>query len=145
MRTAFGLALARLPLLLLLWKAELSQAKDECQPITWGEADASEDAFFDPLPPMPDQFAKFGPGGPKVGDLECQLYTSTDQEVNYFTCTEIAQYGRISNDEFFLWNPELKPDCSNIKSWSWYCIAGGKCMPITFRDFATTVKEKHKG
>lgn len=75
---------------------------------------------------MPDQ--NFGPDGPKAGDFICGFYIPTKDEANYWTCSKLAQIAGIENEDFFAWNPELKPDCSNIKTFTWYCVDGCKTL-----------------
>lgn len=117
-------------LLYILSKSKAVYAKDKCQPVTWGKRDLSSVSSASELPPLPDQSAKFGSDGPKAGDLVCRFYIPTKQDVNYYTCTALAQTAGIENEEFFSWNPDLKTDCSNIQSWNWYCVDG--CRSLTY-------------
>lgn len=113
--------------LLLLLNIQAVLAKNECQPVTWGDRSARAPRSVDPVPPLPDQTLNWGPNGPKTGQLVCTFFFPTPEEVNYYECTRVAQIGRIEVEDFFAWNPQLKPDCSNIQPSTWYCIHGCKC------------------
>ncbi|KAJ6783591.1 hypothetical protein PWT90_10348 [Aphanocladium album] len=119
-------AYSLLPLLLyVLSTSQVVHAKDKCQPVTWGKRDLNSRSSTNQLPPIPDQSAKFGPDGPKAGDLVCRFYIPAKADVNYYTCMALAQIANIDNEDFFAWNPDLKTDCSNVKPWTCDdCIAG---------------------
>ncbi|PVH95053.1 carbohydrate-binding module family 18 protein, partial [Periconia macrospinosa] len=58
------------------------------------------------------------------GDIVCRYTSSTSANVNYYTCTELANFYDITVQEFFQLNPLVNPDCSNIKPSTEYCVAG---------------------
>lgn len=49
--------------------------------------------------------------------------------VNYYSCTEMADHYVTLLDDFFLFNPELKRDCSNIQPNTQYCVKGCQSKP----------------
>jgi hypothetical protein len=49
-------------------------------------------------------------------------------DINYYTCTELAQDYGISVAKFFKLNPKVLPDCSNIQANTDYCVAGCECL-----------------
>ncbi|KAH8698048.1 hypothetical protein GQ44DRAFT_744344 [Phaeosphaeriaceae sp. PMI808] len=58
------------------------------------------------------------------GEINCRSWVDTDEDVNYYTCTAIADRFQITNEKFFMLNPEIKADCSNIVPLTTYCVAG---------------------
>jgi hypothetical protein len=61
-----------------------------------------------------------------VGDAVCRYTSKTPAAVNYYICSQFADYYRITISKLFQVNPSLDPDCSNIKPNTEYCVAGCK-------------------
>jgi hypothetical protein len=61
-----------------------------------------------------------------AGDLVCRLPGRTYADVNYYTCTQLANKYGITIEKFFMLDPGLDPDCGNIKPYTDYCVAGCK-------------------
>ena len=102
-------------------------AKDECQPSTWSNYHARRADATMTSPAEPEYtFSNEGTEDPKPGDVVCYSYSRTYDKVNYFSCQELADYHDLYVEEFFMWNPEIKPDCSNIRPYTFYCIGGCK-------------------
>lgn len=59
-----------------------------------------------------------------VGDVVCRYTTTSASSVNYYTCTEIADYYGITLDKFLLLNPSLNRECDTIQPSTEYCVAG---------------------
>lgn len=72
------------------------------------------------------------------GQVNCR-YTDTteDMDINYYTCTALAIKYDISVETFFLLNPDLKTDCSNIQPGTDYCVQG--CKISSYTTWATCV------
>jgi len=83
--------------------AHLASAADDCQPWTWS-------AKRDVVP----------------GKVVCRYTLNSGKEVNYYTCTELANKYDISIELFFTLNPEVDQDCKTIKPNTEYCVAGCK-------------------
>jgi hypothetical protein len=65
---------------------------------------------------------------PTTSQVNCRYANDTgDMDINYYTCTAMADRYGITTDIFFLLNPSLKTDCSNIKADTDYCVSGCKC------------------
>ncbi|KAH6609995.1 carbohydrate-binding module family 18 protein [Trichoderma cornu-damae] len=64
-------------------------------------------------------------GNITAGTVNCRYAGSTEgMDISYYTCSALAaQYG-ISVDTFFMLNPDLDPDCGNIKADTDYCVSG---------------------
>jgi hypothetical protein len=60
------------------------------------------------------------------GDVVCRYETTTLSEVNYYTCTELANKYSISVEKFFQLNPSVDKECDTIKPNTNYCVAGCK-------------------
>ncbi|KAH6865254.1 hypothetical protein BKA58DRAFT_367397 [Alternaria rosae] len=58
------------------------------------------------------------------GQIVCRYTLTSPSEVNYYTCTELADRYDISIDKFFQLNPDLDRDCEAIKPNTDYCVAG---------------------
>ncbi|KAI8952346.1 hypothetical protein F4801DRAFT_577509 [Xylaria longipes] len=121
----------------------LATAADTCSPWTWANNVARTAAPAATAEPT----VTFVPSGDHVanikratvmGDIVCRFPGRTYADVNYYTCTELANKYEISLKEFFMLNPGLDPDCGNIKPYTVYCVDGfieplrandGKCGP----------------
>ncbi|KAI1394610.1 hypothetical protein F4819DRAFT_501693 [Hypoxylon fuscum] len=55
---------------------------------------------------------------------DCQPSTCTHDNVNYYTCTQLAERYDITVEMFFTLNPDLDPDCGNILPNTDYCVEG---------------------
>ena len=60
------------------------------------------------------------------GDVVCRYETTTLQEVNYYTCTELARKYSITVEKFLTLNPSVNQNCDTIKPNTKYCVAGCK-------------------
>lgn len=59
------------------------------------------------------------------GEINCRYAANTgNTDINYYTCTALARKYGISVKGFFRLNPELSPDCGNIKANTDYCVDG---------------------
>ncbi|KAK1989604.1 hypothetical protein LX36DRAFT_648975 [Colletotrichum falcatum] len=99
----------------------LAFAGNECQPATWSKAGLRE------TPSPKTRVAsvnKIVLGAAKPGEVNCRYASQTGRDVNYYTCTQLAEKYEISVEKFFLINPTLEPDCSNIEPNTEYCVAG---------------------
>ncbi|KGO66431.1 hypothetical protein PITC_067270 [Penicillium italicum] len=98
-------------------------AKDECQPYVWGDPSharslrTEDDNDSDP---------------PKAGEINCRKEGTSPSSVNYYTCTQMANDNQISVETFFLINPALKKDCSDIQANKGYCVDGWSTAPPVF-------------
>ncbi|KAL0934897.1 uncharacterized protein CTRU02_209488 [Colletotrichum truncatum] len=103
-----------LPLLmLLLISLRTARADDECRDHQWG------------------RLANAGPMAvPEVGDIVCRSNGTSRAVVGYYSCKEMADFYLISVERFFMLNPLLKEDCSNIEPNKPYCVAGFKQPPL---------------
>lgn len=125
-------SLIRAILLQVLLFSSLSSATGSCQPHTWTKTGlSSADAHVATVTPEPAAFAtvvsKFDNTNPRrfaAGDLHCREWSWPQKEVNYRTCAEIADYYDITIEDFFFLNPELKSDCSDIRTGYEYCVRG---------------------
>ena len=60
------------------------------------------------------------------GEINCRYSTFSSANVNYYTCTELAEWYYITVEEFFKLNPTINKECSNIKPNTEYCVEGCK-------------------
>ncbi|KAK4125682.1 carbohydrate-binding module family 50 protein [Parathielavia appendiculata] len=113
----------RLAVVLLPLAPSLVSTQDEsdCQPYRWdfGGLKMRED----PADPLPTQGT---PIPVALGEVNCRYWTTTPAEVNYYTCSQMAQRYSISNDVLFNLNPGLARDCSNVQPKTDYCVRGCK-------------------
>ncbi|KAI1181459.1 carbohydrate-binding module family 50 [Nemania serpens] len=125
----------------------LATAADTCSPWTW----TNEAARTAAPAARPEPTVTFVPAGSHVanmiaavrpvataGELVCRYPGRTNADVNYYTCTQLANKYGITIEKFFMLNPGLDPDCGNIQPNTMYCLAGyieplraydGKCGP----------------
>lgn len=135
---------------LLLLILSLIVAADECQPATWenlalraatvatitGNATAADcgctstlptSSSSSPAPPKPSKAASVARmGNVKAGEINCRAWSRPQTDVNYYTCTTLADKYEISVDKFFMLNPDVNTDCGNIQTNMLYCVAGCK-------------------
>ncbi|KAF1842320.1 carbohydrate-binding module family 18 protein [Cucurbitaria berberidis CBS 394.84] len=105
----------------------LTVVADDCQPATWvkaGNFARANNLAATSTTPTPVPSATSSSTVPKAGEINCRSWGKTYDTVNYYTCTEISNKYQITTDFFFSLNPTLKPDCSNIKPQSRYCVDG---------------------
>lgn len=79
-------------------------AADDCQPWTWNSKRDST-----------------------PGQVNCRYTLTSPEQVNYYTCTELANEWDISIDKFFMLNPDLDRECKTIKPNTEYCVSGCEC------------------
>lgn len=60
------------------------------------------------------------------GSVNCRYTTTSGTDVNYYTCKQMSDDYYITVEKFFLLNPTVDKECSNIKSKTEYCVEG--CM-----------------
>jgi hypothetical protein len=122
------------------------QASNECAPVTWlrGEFEkrealtsvtsvnsaSSSAALASTASPRPVTISPLLTTGPiPAGQVNCRYTVNTgeeDMDINYYTCTALATRYLIKVETFFVLNPGLKTDCSNIQPDTDYCVAGCK-------------------
>ncbi|OAQ77785.1 CFEM domain-containing protein [Purpureocillium lilacinum] len=134
LRAAALAGLVHIQLLTLSTLVAPAVAKDECQPYSWGDP---THGFA--LKMANKAAADDGDGAPpKAGEVNCRQQSTSPSSVNYYTCTEMADEHDISVETFFVINPKLKKDCSDIQPNTKYCVNGfieplraydGKCGP----------------
>ena len=61
---------------------------------------------------------------PNPGDIVCRYVSITGEEVNYHTCTGLAQRYSINIENFFLLNLADDKECKAIKPNTEYCVDG---------------------
>jgi hypothetical protein len=100
-------------------------ASDDCQPATWTDnkrRDAASNRRRDnatmTLPSL------ISTGNVTTGEVNCRYSATTGSNVNYYTCTQLADRYGATIDLFFILNPTLEPDCSNIQPKTEYCVDG---------------------
>ena len=114
------------------------QAASDCKPWRW-DADGrplrgnwnQEKAVAEDNDDGPNE----PPARLKPGDVNCREGFSAHDPVTPDSCASLARFGGISLKKFFILNPTLKEDCSNIIADTQYCIGGcrwKKKRPIHF-------------
>ena len=102
-------------------------AADDCQPSTWAAQDDIHVLGAATSPPGPKITRHAESKNPKnvgPGDVNCRFWVPTGEDVNYYTCTELAEKYEITVEKFFELNPDVKDDCSNLKPNTEYCLDG---------------------
>lgn len=126
-------------------------AADDCAPVEWQPGDF-EDRFkiatFTSHPESSRLSEVQGSSAPSIpsgdpvaislavdgrnitsGKVNCRYSANTkDMELNYYTCTVLSRKYGITTDTFFMLNPELEPNCSNIRANTDYCVSGCKWL-----------------
>ena len=139
-------SLSLLPLALPLLSLPLAAA-DDCQPVTWTKIrnkarDVATGAAASPpaatelaaaadfqVPGTHEPYlVRRDPATIQPGDFVCRLWIESDEEVNYWTCSDMAARFQLTREQFFEMNPNLLPDCSNIEPETDYCVRG--CMSM---------------
>lgn len=98
-------------------------AADTCQPATWTEPGVARRAEATPTRSFKASRSVANVGSVQPGQINCRLWEATYDDVNYYTCTALADKFSITVDEFFMFNPEIDPDCGNIEPYTKYCVA----------------------
>lgn len=112
----------------------LAIAANHCQPVTWPNIQYSErisvqredSADYPGSNATVEYHSIISTGNVTVGEINCRYSALTGNDVNYYTCTQLADKYDISNEAFFKINPKLLPDCSNIQPDTLYCVRGCK-------------------
>lgn len=93
-----------------------------------GPSTASSASAASTLPVVPfTSKSIISTGDVTAGEVNCRYSSDTeDMEINYYTCTALANKFGITTNKLFLLNPDLETDCSNIKADTEYCVAGCK-------------------
>lgn len=60
------------------------------------------------------------------GEINCRYSAFSSDNVNYYTCTELAEWYYITIEDFFQLNPTIDKECSNVKPNTEYCVQGCK-------------------
>lgn len=60
------------------------------------------------------------------GEINCRYSAFSLDNVNYYTCTELAEWYYITIEDFFKLNPTIDKECSNVKPNTEYCVQGCK-------------------
>jgi hypothetical protein len=63
------------------------------------------------------------------GQVNCRYTTTTRADVNYYSCTQMSDDYYITIEKFFILNPTVNKECSNVKANTEYCVDGCMCMP----------------
>ncbi|OIW32726.1 hypothetical protein CONLIGDRAFT_276828 [Coniochaeta ligniaria NRRL 30616] len=102
-----------------LWTSS-TVASNECKPHRWSyDTNGDMVPVFAAVPSaMPSQAAI------QPGEINCRLNFATSVAVNSRTCTELADNFGTRRELFFVLNPALEPDCSNIQPLTEYCVIG---------------------
>lgn len=102
-------------------------AADTCQPSTWIKVAKRAAPTLAASPIIkPKAVTKIVLGTAEPGEVNCRYARQTGSDVNYYTCTELAERYEITVEEFFVINPGLKKDCSDIQPNTEYCVDGCK-------------------
>ncbi|WPG99491.1 Hypothetical protein R9X50_00230600 [Acrodontium crateriforme] len=120
--------------------ASVTVASSDCAPSTWQPGQYKRDVtptsslltsstvIISPL---------ITSGNISVGQVNCRYAANTEgMDINYYTCTELAQDYGIDVATFFKLNPTVLLDCSNIKANTDYCVAGYPAMGFAVRHTA---------
>lgn len=108
--------------LLLSFIVSLAAAGNDCQPSTWTRL-SNRDVRPTSAPTVKaSSVTKIG--NITTGEINCRFWIATESDVNYYTCTQLADTYQITIEKFFLLNPDVSPDCSNIQADTEYCLDG---------------------
>lgn len=139
-RSHTGVGLLLLTLVCLFSSSILAQTRGD-----YHDYESQDDT--DQLPPLPDHSTTCPPR-PEPGDLVCNDYLHTDEDVyGWFTCMELVHKASISFDGLLALNPTLDEDCSNIQPLSWYCVEACKltAQPTHTHVFSMTIAHHETG
>ncbi|KAA8622148.1 hypothetical protein SMACR_09577 [Sordaria macrospora] len=123
--------------LALFHLASTVRAKNECQPIYWNPGQfekrtldnttiSGSPAATSTAVPVPVPISNLTSSGyVPPGQVNCRYTASTeDMDINYYTCTYLANRYGISVEAFFKLNPTVHSDCGNIEADTEYCVRG---------------------
>ncbi|KAH6619420.1 hypothetical protein B0J18DRAFT_492231 [Chaetomium sp. MPI-SDFR-AT-0129] len=99
------------------------RADDDCQPVQWSN-DKPPTRVFRTNNAAPRILSLITTGNVTAGEVNCRYSATTGNDVNYYTCTQLATKFGVSIDLFFTLNPTLERDCSNIQPNTEYCVDG---------------------
>ncbi|RKU43728.1 hypothetical protein DL546_004952 [Coniochaeta pulveracea] len=111
---------------------------DDCAPVTWAARKVKRATTTGvstsssvTAKPFSSTSGLASPSGTPLqpGQINCRAYGRTGKDVNYYTCTELADRYEITVDFLFKLNPDLKLDCSNIQPKTEYCVDGSPIVP----------------
>jgi hypothetical protein len=100
-------------------------ASDDCRPANWTQHGLQR-AVATPAVEFKVSASVGNMGNVLTGEVNCRYWGSTYADVNYYTCTQLAKFYGITNDKFFMLNPDIDPDCGNVQEFTKYCVAGCK-------------------
>lgn len=103
---------------------------DDCKPVTWSKPQKARRAEITSTA----QAARTDTVTNIVclsGEVNCRYWTDTGDDVNYYTCTQLSETFNIDTDTFFMLNPKVAKDCSNIEPRTTYCVTGCKSSNVT--------------
>jgi hypothetical protein len=106
-------------------------AANDCRLVTWtkdGAVKARDATAFPPTatPGIASNSSNIVVLVVSPGEVNCRNWADTEDKVNYYTCTELSDRFHITTDLFFILNPQIEKDCSNIQPRTEYCVAGCK-------------------
>ncbi|KAF6824053.1 hypothetical protein CPLU01_11049 [Colletotrichum plurivorum] len=109
----------------LLSLAALAAAANTCQPSTWIKVAKRAAPTLAASPHLkPKAVSNIVLGTAEPGEVNCRYARQTGKDVNYYKCTELAERYEITVEEFFVIDPGLKKDCSDIQPNTEYCVDG---------------------
>ena len=131
-------------------------ASNQCQPATWSKANlrravttstttsnATTTTSSTISTATSNITSIISTGNVQPGQINCRYSASTYSDVNYYTCTQLADRYGITVQAFFTLNPKLDLDCSNIQPNSEYCIAGCKYPNNSIYGLQKLINESH--
>lgn len=145
-----------LPFTLFLLSIFTVNASNQCQPATWSKANlrravttstttsnATTTTSSTISTATSNITSIISTGNVQPGQINCRYSASTYSDVNYYTCTQLADRYGITVQAFFTLNPELNLDCSNIQPNSEYCVAGCKYPNHNIYGLQKLINESH--
>jgi len=61
-----------------------------------------------------------------AGDIMCRYHATSGEDVNYYTCMDLALTYETTVENFFALNPSVNANCDNIQASTQYCVKGCK-------------------
>ena len=116
-------------------------ASNQCQPATWSKANLRRAVTTSTT--TSNITSIISTGNVQPGQINCRYSATTYSDVNYYTCTQLADRYGITVQAFFTLNPELDLDCSNIQPNSEYCVAGCKYPNHSIFGLQKLINESH--
>ncbi|KAF3068400.1 hypothetical protein GL218_08338 [Daldinia childiae] len=93
-----------------------------CSPVTWQGTGSATSKTGPPRPQHTRSVVRTSPIKP--GEINCRYWGGTYDEVDKSTCTKLIRKYQITTEKFFILNPEIEPDCGNVRPYTEYCVAG---------------------